>query len=257
MPAVAWEALPPEAAWVHPVADTRSPLSSLTFRGADGGLAIDGTLAAELPAVEARWTGGRAQAGLHAGAFMGFGTGGALTFDLYTLDGVFGAAVDAEAGPWAGRFGWTHTSAHYGDGVRKGDERPSNLDAWSREQLRMEASRVLGPARAWLRASALVHAIPEAPPLAVGAAAELAGPWRVAPYGAVEVELAQESGWSPAVDAQAGLWVRAARSRLRVALAGRTGPDDTGKAEGAPERWIGAVVGFDRTGRLPKPDIPD
>lgn len=249
----AWVALPAESAWVHPVADTRSPLSTVTLRSAGGALALDGALGAEFPLVARRWEGGRAQLGLEAGAFMGFGAGGELTFDLYTFDGVFGAALDLETGPWGGRLAWTHTSAHYGDGVRKGDDRPANLDAWSRERVGLDGARELGPARLWLRASALVHAVPATPPLTFGAAAQVEAPWRVAPYAAGEVEVAQEHDWRPAFDLQGGVRVLGGAGRLRVALAGRLGPDDTGKLEGADERWVGVVLGFDRTGRLRKP----
>lgn len=243
-----WEALPDDALTPWALADTRSPLSSLTFRAGADGLAVDGTLAADFPAVELRAGGVRAQAGLFAAAFMGFGAGGELTFDLYTFDGLFGAALDAGAGPWSARLHWAHLSAHWGDGVRKGDERPTNLDAWSREWVELTGVRELGPARLYLGGRAVLHALPAAAPFAVRVAAEAEGPWRVAPVAGVDLELAQEFGWSPALDVQAGLVAHAARSRFRAVLAGRVGPDDTGKLEGAPERWIGVQLGFDRTG---------
>ena len=195
------------------------------------------------------------QVGLLAGAFMAFGSGGELTFDLQTFDGRFGLPVDVRSGGWAARAEWVHVSAHYGDGIRKSGETPTNLDSYSREYVGLAGSRDFAvpdvlAARVYVGGHALIHSLPASPPLAVQVGGEIEGPWAVAPYLAADLQLAQEFSWSPAVSAQLGARVLRDRSRFRVALAVRAGPDETGKSAGIPERWVGVVFGFDRTGGL-------
>lgn len=248
--------LPEESAWTLPVADTRSPLSSVLLRSSDSGIGIDATLAADFPLLDyAPCDGTHVQVGLLAGAFMAFGSGGELTFDLQTFDGRFGLPVDVRSGAWAARAEWVHVSAHYGDGIRKSGQTPTNLDSYSREYVGLAGSRDFAvpgalAARVYVGGHALVHSLPDAPPFAVQGGGELEGPWSVAPYLAADVQLAQEFSWAPAVSAQLGARVLRGRSRFRVALAVRAGPDETGKSAGVDERWIGVVFGFDRTGLL-------
>jgi hypothetical protein len=245
-----WVALPARAIYALPVADTRSPLSSLLLRSGDtGGLQIDGALAADFPIVEWRPEGWRFGAGLAAGAFLQFGAGGELTFDLTTFDGLFALPIDVARGIVYGRVQWVHVSAHYGDGVRKGDDRPTNLDAWSREYLQAQVAVRLGPARVYAGGRGVLHALPAVPPLGFQLGAEIRGPWHVAPYAAADLQIAAESAWAPALSGQAGMEVAVtAASRLRVALAARVGPEDTGKLAEAHESWLGLLLGFDRTG---------
>lgn len=248
--------LPEQSVWTLPVADTRSPLSAVLLRSSDSGVGIDATLGADFPVLDYELREGtHLQVGLLAGAFMAFGSGGELTFDLQTFDGRFGLPVDARSGAWAARAEWVHVSAHYGDGVRKSGQTPTNLDAYSREYIGLAGSRDLAvpdtiAARVYAGGHALVHSLPDAPPFAVQGGGELEGPWSVAPYLAADVQLAQEFGWAPAVSAQLGARVLRGRSRFRIALAVRAGPDETGKSAGTDERWVGVVFGFDRTGLL-------
>jgi len=242
-----WDLLPATSAWAVPVADTRSPLTTVSLL-ADDGLAIDVGLAADFPLV--RWSPGETELtlGLAAGTWMRFGAGGELTFDLLTFDGLFALPLDLRSGRWAGRLQWAHVSAHWGDGVRKADEKPTNLDPWSREYLQVQGGPRLGPVRLYAGARALVHSLPGAPPLAFQAGGEVWGRWTTAPYLAADVQFAQEFGWAPALAGQLGVsWARGP-SRLRVALAGRVGPEDTGKLAGAREATLGLLVGFDRCG---------
>ena len=252
------ESLPDLAVWELPVADTRSPLSTVLLRGTEDGLAIDVSLSADFPVLELtsdRTPDLRAQVGLTAGAFMQFGAGGELTFDLETFDGMFGVPIDVGWGPWSLRAEWVHISAHYGDGVRKTGDRPTNLDSYSRELVGLKAGREFTlphvlRARAYLGGRSLVHGLPSAAPLAVQLGGELSGTRRLAPYLAVDLQVAGEYSSSPAVSAQLGVWVTEGHGRFRLAFAARTGPDETGKTAGEPEQWLGLLLGFDRTGGL-------
>ena len=246
-------ALPEQTIWALPVADTRSPLSTVLLRSGGTGLAIDAGLGADFPFVELTSPAVSMQVGLMAGAFMQFGAGGELTFDLQTFDGEFGLPVDVRHGPWAARAAWVHLSAHYGDGIRKSGAHPDNLDPYSREFVALAGSRDLVlpnrlESRVYVGGRALLHALPAAAPLEVQLGGEASGPWRIAPYLAVDVQLAQEYAWSPDLTGQVGVrWLEKA-SRLRLALAARTGPDETGKTAGVQESWVGLLFGFDRTG---------
>jgi hypothetical protein len=70
----------------------------------------------------------------------------------------------------------------------------------------------------------------------------------VAPFAAVDVQASSEFAWTPAVALQLGAAVRVGPRRLRVAMAGRTGPEDTGKLAGQDEAYLGLVFGFDAFG---------
>ncbi len=246
---VGWIALPAEALCPTPLADTRAPRSAVTLLGADGGLGVDAVIATEFPLVLYRAPWGSVSAGLEAGAFLRFGAGGELTFDLYTFDGLFGIPLAWAKGPWSARVAWTHLSAHYGDGVRTSGDRPTNLEAWSREQVQVQVVRTAGPARFYGGGRVLLHSLPEASPFAVQVGSEGVGPWRVSPYGAVDLQLAAETAWVPAVSGQlGGIW-QAEYAALRVSAVGRIGPEDTGKMTGEIERYVGLLVGFDRSSR--------
>ncbi len=249
-------ALPDESVWALPLADTRSTLSTVLIRSNPAGVAIDAALGADFPILDLHFqSGADLQAGLAAGAFMAFGAGGELTFDLQTFDGRFSLPIDVRSGPWAARAEWVHISAHYGDGIRKSGSAPSNLDSYSREMVDVLASRDLDKpgwvsARVYAGGHALIHALPEALPFAVQAGGEAFGPWPLTPYLAVDVQWADEFAWAPAITGQVGATFRKARNRFRLAAEARYGPDETGKTAGAHEQWVGVLFGFDRTGAL-------
>lgn len=238
---VRWTALPPRPAFAPPIADTRAPYSVVVAH-TDG---IDATVAARFPLVEADAGPVRAQFGVSAGLFLGFQPDGPLVFDFQTFDGLFLFPLDVQAGPWSARLAWAHLSAHYGDGVRDDGAPPTNIGAYSREWAALTVVRQLGPARVYAGGRALLHAIPEEDPLALQVGAEAEGPWRLAPYAAVDLQLAQETDGTAELSGQLGLRLREGPWRLRLAAAARTGPDDTGKSRPAPEQWAGVVFGFD------------
>lgn len=243
-PALDWQLLPEGVAWEAPLADSRSPLSRIVVRAEDP-VGIDAAIAQTFPLAGAAGDGWEARASVSAALFMGFQNDGPLIFDFQTFDGWFALPVDVAVGAWSARLEWAHVSAHYGDGVRDDARRPGNFDPWSREYARLAVARTLGPARLYASARAVVHATPEVAPFGAGVGGEVAGPWRVAPYAAVDLQVSQESGWAPAVEAQAGAWWETGPHRLRLALVARTGPEDTGKLQPADERWVGMLFGFD------------
>jgi hypothetical protein len=240
--------LPEAPLWEDAVADTRSPRSALYFH-ALGGSGIDATVALSVPLVEVAWGDTRLQVGLSTALFLGFVADGPLIFDYETFDGWFALPVDLAVGPWSARLEWAHLSAHYGDGVRDNAVLPSNFDAYSREWVRVWGARTLGPARAYVSAWALLHTLPAAAPFGVSAGLEAEGPWSLAPYGAVDVRLAQEDAWSPAVSGQLGARLLARTHRMRLGAAARYGPDDTGKLRPATEAWVGVVLSYDRVAK--------
>lgn len=241
----------PEPDFELPVADPGAPLSAVTLRW-DERFTVDATLAADFPVVAWRPRADTSLAfGVEAAGRMGFFPEPSLRFNLETFDGTFGFPVSFRWGPWAARLDLAHTSAHYADGAAVPDGVVPDQVAYSREWVRLLGSRALGPARVYAGARLLVHDVRDAPPLALQVGGEVAGPWRVAPFLAVDLQLAEESAWAPALSGQAGVWLRpGAGARLRLALAGRVGPEDTGRLSGRDEAWIGLTIGFDRTGRL-------
>jgi hypothetical protein len=247
---VAWVWLPATALFTLPLADTHSALSSVTLRW-DEGFGVDATLAADFPVLALQAGAVEADVGIEAGVWMGFDPNEDLQFDLETVDGTFAVPFSVRSGPWSGRIEVAHTSAHFADGVRDNGVLPASTEGYSREWLSLVGSRAFGPARVYVGGKGLIHDQRGAAPFAAQAGAELVAPWVVAPFAAVDVQMAGESDWAPALGAQLGvLAVPHAGERLRVALAGRTGPEDTGKLTGRQEAWIGVVFGFDRTGRV-------
>ena len=248
--------LPASYLWSDALADSRSPRSSLTWR-ALGDAGIDATLALPVPILGFEAGRIRAQVGLTAALFLGFQPSGPLTFDFQTFDGWFALPLDVSSGAWSGRLEWAHVSAHYGDGVRDDGARPSNLDAYSREYVRLWGARALGPVRVYGSARVLLHSLPTAPPIGASVGAEVEGSWRFAPYAAADLQIAQEDGWAPALGGQVGgRWVSGTH-RMRLGLAGRTGPEDTGKLRPGDERWLGVTLGYDRVPQdVPVPGPP-
>lgn len=247
-----WVILPAAGLLGLPVADTRSPNSAVNLRW-DDGFSIDATLGASFPVLEYRAEAGAVQIGVEAAGFMGFDPDGALTFDLDTFDGVFGFPLSARTGPWSGRLEWAHVSAHFADGVRDNGELPGSGDQYSREYLRLLAARDLGPARVYAGARMLTHDARDSAPWMAQVGAEVFAPWRVAPYAALDLQLAQEFDWRPALGGQAGVAFPGDAARFRVAMIARRGPDDTGKLDGALESYLGLGLGFDIGGVLAAP----
>lgn len=239
--------------WSLPVADTRSALSSVTLRW-DERFAVDATLGTDFPIAALSTSQGAFAFGVTAQANLGFQPNDDLRFDLETFDGTFGFPLDARFGPWSARLELAHTSAHFADGVRTDGERPGPTEGYSREWARLQVSRDLGPARLYVGGRALLHDTRNAPPMGVQVGGELAPAWPIAPYIAADVQMAAADGWAPALGAQMGIWAHPSRgSRARLALAGRCGPEDTGKLTGNNEAWVGVLFGFDRTGRVSPP----
>jgi len=247
-----WVLLPVSGLLGLPVADTRSANSVVNLRW-DDGFAIDAAIGANFPAVEYRGEAWAAQVGVEAAGFMSFDPDGALTFDLDTFDGVFGFPLSARAGRWSGRVEWAHLSAHFADGVRDNGALPGSGDQYSREYLRFIAARDLGPARVYGGGRLLTHDARDSEPWMAQVGAEVFAPWRLAPYAAVDLQLAQEFDWSPAIGGQTGVAFPGDHARFRVAMIGRHGPDDTGKLDGAQESYLGLGFGFDYGGVLAPP----
>lgn len=246
-----WTALPEEQVFALPLADTRSPLSRVLIRPEGPNTRIDTALAADFPVLGWEADGVALQVGVDAAVYMDFLAGDGFTFSLQTLDGQFGLPVDLAWKQAAVRVQWTHLSAHYGDGVRYNDQRPTNLDSYSREYLWMLASGRLGPARVYGGGQLILHSTVPVPMPGLQLGAEAAPGWGIAPYVAADLQAHAEHDWRPALAAQVGGLARRGDSRFRLALAARTGPDDTGKMDGAHEVYLGVLFGFDRTGAIP------
>ncbi len=254
-----WEfqALPAEALFATPVADTRSPLSEVVLRfdpestpGLGPGQAIDATLAAELRLLEARQPGWALQVSLAASAHMGFEADAELTFGLRTFDGWFALPVDLLWGPWSARFGWVHVSAHYADGIRNADVLPEERGSYSREALVALVSRTIGVGRVYGGGHYNIHAVHEEAPWMLQLGTEVEGPGRAAPYGAVDLKFHQEHAWAGTLAGQVGLRCTGDAGRFRLAAVVYAGKDDTGKYLGRDERYLGLLLGFDTTGLL-------
>lgn len=242
--------LPPGGLFPLPVADTRSPVSSVTLRW-DDGFGVDAALGASFPLVATGADPVALQFGIDAAGFMGFDPDGELTFDLETFDGLFAFPLSARRGPWAARLEWAHVSAHFADGVRDDGALPGSGDQYSREWIRLLGSRALGPVRLYAGGRALLHDARDSEPWSFQGGVEVFGPWTAQPYVAVDVQVAQEFGWVPAVGGQLGAALPGEAARLRVAMVLRHGPDDTGKLDGRPESYVGLGFGFDLGARSP------
>jgi hypothetical protein len=237
--------LPAQPIWADAVADTRAPRSAITVR-ALGTPGIDATLALPVPIVEVVHGDLHVQLGLSAALFLGFVGDGPLVFDFETFDGWFALPLDVAVGPWSARLEWAHLSAHYGDGVRDNAARPGNFDPYSREWVRLWGARAVGPARVYASAWAVLHALPATTPFGVSAGAEVEGPWPLAPYAAVDLRLAQEDVWVPALGGQLGGRLVTGTHRLRLGISARVGPEDTGKLRPGDEAWAGVTLSYDR-----------
>ncbi len=256
---VGWEfeALPGDGLFAVPVADTRSPLSSVVLRfdpdsppTLGTGQAIDATLAAELRLLEARQEDWTFQVALTASAHMGFEADAQLTFGLRTFDGWFALPFDIARGPWSARVGWVHVSAHYADGIRNASELPEERGSYSREAIVALLSRTIGVGRVYGGGHFNIHTVHQEAPWMVQLGTEVEGPGRRAPYGAVDLKFHQEHSWEPTLSGQVGLRSVGDAGRFRFAAVVYAGKDDTGKYLGLDERYMGLMMGFDTTGLL-------
>lgn len=255
MPPIDFQALPPQHVWALPQADTRAPLSNVLLRWQDGSPAIDGSIGADFPILEldiptTTIAPIQLQAGVLAASFMGFSAGGELTFDLITFDGLFAFPLDIKWGDWSARLQWAHLSAHWGDGVRKLGALPTQVLTWSREFVVFQLRRDLGPVHPYIGLRYVTHSPNMPPPLALQAGTEAVAPWKIAPCGALDLQMAAEYDWQPAWVLQAGGCFQGENERFRLEAVVKRGPDDTGKMDGLEEDYIGLTFGFDRTGRL-------
>jgi len=248
MSPVLW--LPAASLFALPIADTRSPLSSVTLRW-DDRFAVDATVGADFPLFRYTKEALMIDGGIEAGVQMGFQPNENLRFDLETVDGTFGFPFGLRYRHWSARFEVQHTSAHFADGVWDDAEVPATLYGYSREWTRLLVARDVGPARVYAGFRALIHDQRKLDPWAAQLGGEVEGPWKLAPFGAVDLQVAGENDWEPEVAAQVGVRAVVVRGqRLRVAVIGRYGPEDTGKLQGQRERWVGLVFGLDGTGEL-------
>lgn len=246
--------LPDEPLFPLPVADSRAPLSAVTLRFEDS-LVIDATLAADFPIVNVSFGETRPLRlgfGVAAGAYMGFDPSGELTFQLQTFDGLFAFPLDLAWGPLRARLQWAHLSAHFADGVRDDPELRDRRDAFSREWVQLQVAGLLGPASVYGGSRLILHAEDEVDPFGVQVGGMIAGPWVVAPYAAVDLQIYGEQGWRPALAGQVGAQAHLRRTRFRLGAAARYGAEDTGQLYDLDEAWIGMVFGFDRTGAIAK-----
>jgi hypothetical protein len=246
---LAW--LPAASLFALPVADSRAALSSVTLRWEDR-FAVDATLGADFPLVRLTHGDWSFDAGVEAAVAMGFQPNENLRFDLETVDGSFGFPFGVRFGAWSGRLEFAHTSAHFADGVLDDPSPPAASEGYSREWARLLVARELGHARAYGGTRFLLHDQRALPPWAFQVGAEITGPWKVAPYAALDVQLAQENEWGPELGGQIGVRAQVTGGqRLRAAAVGRVGPADTGKLQGQRDAWLGIVFGMDSTGALP------
>lgn len=248
-----WLWLPATALYPLPVADSRSPLSSVTLRFEDD-LKIDANLGADFPVVQLDAGALRAGLGVAAVGSMGFQPNGSLTFELQTFDGTFAFPLDAAWGPMRARLQWAHTSAHFADGVRNDPEHIGNRATFSREWLQLQVAGLLGPATLYGGGRVLLHAESEPNPLGAQVGAEVVGPWVVAPYAAVDLQLYGEQEWQPRLAGQVGAAVRVGHNRFRLAFVARYGVEDTGQLYDEDKQYLGMVFGFDRTGAISAPE---
>jgi hypothetical protein len=252
VPSVLW--LPAAGLFALPVADTRSALSHVTLRW-DERFAIDATLAADFPVVRLVQGEIAVDAGVEALVAMGFQPNENLRFDLETVDGTFGFRFAVRWRAWSARLELAHTSAHFADGVLDDPEPLASTEGYSREWARLLIGRQLGPARLYGGGRVLIHDQRQLPPWAAQLGGEVEAPWRIAPYFALDLQLAAENDGRPEVSAQAGVRARGEEGRrFRVAVVGRSGPEDTGKLQGQTEAWVGVTFGLDSTGALGRPE---
>ncbi len=241
----------PEPLFALPVADTHAAASSVTLRW-DDRFAVDAALGADFPVVEVRSGTWRVSVGVEAVGRMGFFPEPSLRFNLETFDGTFGFPVAVRSGEWSAQLELAHTSAHWADGALAEAGGLPDAVAYSREWLRVLGSRDIGPGRVYGGFRALIHDVRDAEPLATQLGGELIAPWSIAPFVALDLQMAAESGWEPAVAGQVGVVLRTRPGqRFRLAAVGRSGPEDTGRLTGQDEAWLGLTIGFDRSGWLP------
>ncbi len=250
-------ALPGDPILAVPIADTRSPLSSIVLRfdpettlDLGVGQAIDANMGAALALLGAQRGDLSLQLSIAASVHMGFEADAALTFGLRTFDGWFALPLDLRQGPWSARIAWVHVSAHYADGIRNNDELPPDRGSYSREALTLLVSREVGPGRVYGGGHGSYHTVHDEAPWMLQLGTEVQPDRARGPFAAFDLKLHQEHGWQPTLAAQVGGHATGPAGRFRLALAAYAGKDDTGKYLGQDERYVGLVLGFDTTGLL-------
>ncbi len=254
---LALTALPGDPIFAVPVADTRASLSSVVLRFDPSttltlgpGQAIDANLGAALPLVGGRYGEWDFQLSIAASVHMGFEADAELTFGLRTLDGWFALPLDVRSGPWSARLAWIHVSAHFADGIRSGEDLPSERGSYSREAVAGLLSRDLGVGRVYGGGHFNIHTVHEEAPWMVQLGTEVVPQGDCMPFGAFDLKFHQEHGWEPTLSAQVGMMWLGEGGRFRLAATAYAGKDDTGKYLGEDERYVGLVLGFDTTGLL-------
>jgi hypothetical protein len=228
-------------------ADPRESATTLTLRS--GEPPLEGAIGDAAGILRLDFGETALQLDLGAAIFLGFLPGDGFTFGVQTLDGLVRLPISAESGPFTATLEWSHLSAHYADGVRYDDAKPDNTDGWSREQVRLLVAWRTAWVTPYLGLRELVHAIPAAPRPGVQAGLRAAGPAAATWFGALDVSLNADSGWTPGLSWQSGLLARAEGGRaLRLGLAAYRGPAVAGKRRGQQDAWIGGAIGFDWLG---------
>ena len=166
---------------------------------------------------------------------------------MTTVDGLLRIPITLAWRDLSSTFEWAHVSAHFADGVRKMDDPPPDPGTWSREYVRWVATWENGWIRPYAGYRHLIHVLPQAPRPGVQVGYSVWGPWRVAPYHALDAQWNADSNWHTTIAAQAGVALGGGSGpRVLLGGVGRRGPDDTGKRTGADERYLGVVLAFPR-----------
>jgi hypothetical protein len=184
--------------------------------------------------------------GLEAAAFMSFEPEDELTFSLLTFDGIFGLPVDIQWRDWQLRMEWTHLSAHFADGIRKGDEFPEaeQTGSFSREWVGLSLGYEIAWFRPYLGSRWIIHSADQGN----GAALQLGTVWnsRSSPgvYGGIDLQSRAELDWALTGAMEIGIQWFGQGGGLQLGLCGYSGMDDAGKRLGQSEQYLGLALGI-------------
>jgi len=213
---------------------------------------IGGQVGDRVAVVRVAWDGGAAEAGFAAGLHLGFVPADGFTFGIATVDGLLEVPATVALGPLVFTVAWTHLSSHFADGVRYLDEPPEERSPHSREAVRAVVAWRGGWWSAYGGAREILHAVPEAPRPGIQAGASVEGPWRAAPFLALDGRWNADTGWYTGASLLAGLRVRGPGGRpLRAGLAAYRGPRVQGMLAEEDDAFVGAIVAFDPEEVLP------
>lgn len=223
------------------LSDREASQSSLLVRSAsESGSTIEGAIGEELPIARVSFGGHKLEMGLNARSAMSFHADGELTFGLLMFDGRVGLPLTLGWGGGGATLEWSHTSAHYADGVRHAGELPANTEATSLETLSLQTFHKRGWLTAFQRVEWIYHHTHNVAPLVGYIGFDLTA--ESAPYSPYLSTSLRGDVDGGDLSLQIGGQFRGGGKKLRLALVAHSGRSMWGKSHDSEDNYLGAIL---------------